>query len=90
MSTNRVLEVLGHLEKLADFNSCLPVLQGANLDDEQLRAVVDAKFSGDRVQMGEAYRRYGQKLVSPGLRAAVDLILSSRSPAALNSYAHVI
>lgn len=90
MSTNRVLEVLGQLEKLTDFTSCLPVLQGANLNDEQLRAVVDAKFSGNRTEMGAAYRHYGGKLVSPELKSAVGAIISSRSSAALDSYAHVL
>ena len=90
MGTNRVLEVLGKLEKLTDFSSCLPILEEAKLNDDQLRAVVDAKFSRDRRQMSAAYIQYGGRLVSPGFKSAVDALITSGKPFRLDSYAHVV
>jgi len=87
---NRVLEVLGKLEKITEFGSCLPILEAEKLNDEQLRAVVDAKFSGDRQQMGEAYKQYGERLVSPSYRTAVTAFIASGSKGALPSFAHVV
>lgn len=83
---NRVLETLGKLEQQTDFNSCFPILEAAKLSDDELRAVVDAKFCGDRKQMGEAYKQYGARLVSPQLRATTEALIRSGSRACIETY----
>ena len=87
---NRVLEVLGKLEQMTDFDSCLPLLKSSRLSDEELRAIVDAKFNGDLAQLQKAYQQYGPRLVSPEFKSVVFALMADDSPREVDSYAHVI
>lgn len=68
---NIVLEMIKGLEGKATFDECLSVLESARLNDEQLRAVLGAKFYDDPVNIGRAYAHYGVRLVDPTLMDAV-------------------
>jgi hypothetical protein len=86
---NRVLETLGKLESKFDFDECLPILEGQKLNADELRAVIDAKFTGDREQMGKAFLKYGERLASPYVREMVALADRTDFAGPINSYAHL-
>jgi len=73
---NKILKTLKKVERFTTLEDCLPVLNSSELSDADLRGVVNAKFE-DIGNLTEAYKIYGDRLIDPSFKNAIDAVIRS-------------
>lgn len=71
-----IVDILRSLED-KDIEESFSFLDSLNLRDSDLKLIIDAKYSGNRLAQNKAYAHWGSRLVDHSYRETIQEIIKS-------------